>query len=59
MPKDKRKNDIEHEEKYVEFLRKRLNSENFLQNSTKEEIESTKYKYDKAKFKLKMLKKGN
>ncbi len=47
---------IEHEEKYVAFLKKRLDSENFKKNSTTEEVELTKKKYEKAKFKLKMLK---
>jgi hypothetical protein len=47
---------IKHETEYVEFLRKRLASENFKKNSTAEEIEATKKKYDKAKFKLKLLK---
>lgn len=49
-------NKIEQEEKYVEFLKKRLDSENFKENVTKEEYELTKKKYDKAKFRLKMLK---
>jgi hypothetical protein len=47
---------IKHETDYVEFLKKRLASENFKKNSTPEEIEATKKKYDKAKFKLKLLK---
>ncbi len=47
---------IEHETNYVAFLKKRLESENFKANATPEEIELTKKKYDKAKFKLKMLK---
>ncbi len=47
---------IEHEEQYVAFLRKRLDSENFKKAVTKEEYDAEKRKYDKAKFKLKMLK---
>ncbi len=47
---------IQHEENYVAFLKKRLESENFKANATADEIEKTKNKYDKAKFKLKMLK---
>jgi hypothetical protein len=47
---------IAHEEAYVAFLKKRLDSENFNKNATPEEIQKTKLKYDKAKFKLKMLK---
>jgi hypothetical protein len=47
---------IENEEKYVEFLRVRLASENYKANVSKEEYNKTKEKYDKAKFKLKTLK---
>ena len=47
---------VEHEENYVAFLKKRLESENFQANATAEEIEQTKTKYDRAKFKLKTLK---
>jgi hypothetical protein len=47
---------IEHEEKYVEFLRVRLASENYKANSTEEEYLKTKEKYDRAKFRLKILK---
>jgi phospholipid N-methyltransferase len=54
--KRKKLTPIEHEEQYVAFLKRRLESENFLANATQEEIELTKQKYDKAKFKLKMLK---
>jgi hypothetical protein len=47
---------IAHEEKYVAFLKKQLESENFKTNVSPEEFQKTKGKYDKAKFKLKMLK---
>jgi hypothetical protein len=47
---------IKQEEDYVAFLLKRLSSENFRANSTIDEIEKTKAKYDKAKLKLKFLK---
>jgi hypothetical protein len=47
---------IEQEEKYVAYLKKALESENYKQSVTKEEYEKTKYKYEKAKFKLKVLK---
>ena len=50
---------IEHEENYVAFLKKKLQSENFKQNVSKEEYEKSKKKYDKAKLKLKFLKDGN
>lgn len=47
---------IAHEEKYVEFLRIRLASENFQQNVSEEEYLKTKEKYERAKFRLKMMK---
>ena len=50
--------EIEHEEEYIAFLQKRLNSENFRNNVSEEEYDKTKEKYDKAKFRLKILK-GN
>lgn len=50
---------LEHEEKYIEFLSKRLQSKNFKANVSNEEYEKTKRKYDKAKLKLKMMKEGN
>lgn len=46
---------IEHEQNYVAFLQKQLESENYKANVTPEEYEKTKFKYDKAKFKLKMM----
>lgn len=46
---------LEHERNYVAFLKERLESENYKANVTPEEYEVTKMKYDKAKFKLKML----
>lgn len=58
MSKKPKKSPIQHEEEYVEFLKKRLTSDNFKANATPEEIELTKKKYDKAKFKLKILKMG-
>jgi hypothetical protein len=54
--KKKQFDPIQHEENYVAFLKARLESENFQANATPEEIELTKQKYEKAKFKLKMLK---
>ena len=47
---------IEHEKEYIEFLRKRVESENYMNNVSKEEFDMTKEKYKKAKEKLKMLK---
>jgi len=56
MPKKTKQQELVHEEKYVEFLKTRLASKNLLANATPEEIEKTKVKYDKAKFRLKILK---
>jgi len=52
-------NSFGHEVDYVDFLRKRLASENFKANVNEEEYKKTKYKYDKAKLKLKMMKEGH
>ena len=49
---------LKHEEDYVSFLRKRLNSANFKEKASVGEVELTKRKYDKAKLKLKMVKAG-
>lgn len=49
---------IEHEEKYVKFLLKMLESANYKKFASPEEFQKTKLKYDKAKFKLKCLKMG-
>lgn len=46
---------IEKETQYVEFLRIRLNSENYKNSVSQEEYDKTKVKYDKAKFKLKLM----
>jgi len=43
------------EEQYVEFLAKRLTSQNFKAKVSSEEFAETKRKYDKAKLKLRML----
>jgi hypothetical protein len=56
MKKLGKQKQIEHEEKYVEFLKKALTSERFKSNVSEEEFEKTKAKYDKAKFRLKTLK---
>lgn len=47
---------VKHEEDYVAFLRKQLDSDNYKVNSTPEEYKKTMFKYDKAKLKLKFLK---
>lgn len=52
-----KKSPLEKEKDYVEFLKKRLDSNNYKNSVTPEEYELTKKKYDKAKFKLKMMSK--
>nr|DAQ92103.1 MAG TPA: hypothetical protein [Caudoviricetes sp.] len=51
-----KKQEIEHEEKYVVFLKTRIESKNFKSNVSEEEFEKTKQKYDKAKLRLRLLK---
>ena len=51
--------EIKKEKEYVEFLRKRLNSDNYKKNISAEEYEKTKVKFDKAKFRLKILETTN
>ncbi len=46
---------IKHSEDYIEFLKKRLTSENFKASVSKEEYEKTKAKLDKEKLILRML----
>lgn len=47
---------LQQEQSYVAFLKKRVESKNYKAAVTPEEYAITKAKYDKAKFKLKMLK---
>ena len=47
--------DKKHEEEYIAFLKKRLESQHFKESVSKEEYEKTKMKYDKAKLRLKLL----
>jgi hypothetical protein len=51
-----KKEELAHEVTYAEFLKKRLDSKNYKNNVTKEEYEKTKLKYDKVKFRIKLLK---
>lgn len=51
-----RQQEIRHEEDYIAFLKKRLDSHNFKNNESKEVQEKTKQKYEKAKLKLRLLK---
>lgn len=53
---DSKEKKIKHSEEYIEFLKKRLASENYKASVTKEEYDKTKAKLDKEKFLLKMLK---
>ena len=48
--------EIANTEQYIAFLRKRLDSKNYKANVTEEEYEQTKMKYDKAKFRLRIMK---
>lgn len=54
--KQSKQEQIKHEEEYVAFLKKRLESKHFLENSLPEVVEMTKRKYDKAKLALRLLK---
>lgn len=54
--KKNKKPDIQHEQDYIAFLKKRLESANYKENVSKEEYDKTKYKYEKAKLKLKLIK---
>ncbi len=47
---------LQHETEYVKFLERRLASENFLANVSKDEVKKTKEKLKRARFKLKALK---
>lgn len=47
---------IQHEEDYVAFLKKRLESKHFRNTALPEIIEATERKYDKAKLALRLLK---
>lgn len=51
-----KKSTLQQETDYVAFLKKRLESNNYKSNVTKEEYEKTKEKYEKAKLKLRFLK---
>lgn len=57
MQKNKnKKSELQKEEEYVAFLKKRLESANYKSNVPKEEYDKTKEKYEKAKLKLRFLK---
>lgn len=46
---------LKEEKDYLEFLRKRLESENYRKNVTAEEYAKTKAKYDKLKLRLRLF----
>jgi hypothetical protein len=46
---------LQKEKEYVEFLKKRVYSENYKASVSIEEFEKTKKKYDNAKFRLRMM----
>ncbi len=46
---------LKEEKDYLAFLKKRLDSENYKNNATKEEYEKTKAKYDKLKLRLRLF----
>ena len=57
MQKFKNKTEeIKHENEYIAFLKKQLDSENYKKNVSAEEYTKTQEKYKKAKFRLKILK---
>lgn len=58
MAKLTKQQELVKEEDYAAFLKKRLESKNYKNNVSSEEYEKTKLKYDKVKFRIKILK-GN
>ena len=53
--KKQTKTPIQLEREYVAFLKKRVESANYKKNTSKEEYEKTREKYEKAKFKLRNM----
>ncbi len=51
----KQKVTLQQRKDYLEFLKKRLDSENYKKSVTAEEYNKTKAKYEKEKLLLKML----
>ena len=47
---------ISQEEKYVAFLKKRINSKNYQKTVSKEVLDKDKQNYENAKLKLRVLK---
>ena len=50
-----KKTELDKHKDFVEFLRKRVQSENYKNSVTLEEYQKTLQKYDKAKLKLKFM----
>lgn len=53
--KKNKKTELEREQDYHDFLKKRLESKNYKANVSKEEYEETKKKFDKVKLRLRLL----
>jgi len=47
--------ELDNHKKFVEFLKKRIQSENYKNSVTPEEYQKTLQKYDKAKLKMKLM----
>lgn len=47
--------ELDNHKKFVEFLKKRIQSENYKNSVTPEEYQKTLQKYDKAKLKMKFM----
>lgn len=54
MMKKEKQNKLEQHKDYIDFLEKRVNSDNFKNNVSKEEYDKTVEKLKKAKLLLKM-----
>ena len=54
--KKQKQDPIKHEEEYVAFLKKRLESKHFQESASPDEKAKTAAKYEKSKFKLRLLK---
>ena len=55
MAKKKLKDELAETERYLAFLKKRLDSKNYKANVSPEEYAKTKEKYERAKFRFRIL----
>jgi len=55
MVKKSKAHELAETKQYIEFLKKCLESKHYKVNASQEEYDKTKEKYDKAKFRLKIL----